>query len=62
MISLIKKNIKRLFKNDIKPHGAYILQQQDKNTIKIKTFNRYNNTYIPGYKTFEDYTENLQNK
>lgn len=62
MISHIKKNIKLLFKNDIKSHGAYIIQQQEKNTIKIKTFNRYNNTYIPGYKTFDDYIANLQNK
>ena len=62
MISHIKKNIKLLFKNDIKPHGACIIQQQEKNTIKIKTFNRYNNTYIPGYKTFDDYIANLQNK
>lgn len=88
MISLIKKNIRHLFKDDVKPLGrwslvydekinrkadlsnedhcgpcgTYILQQQEKNKTKIKELNRLNKTYIPGYKTFEDYTENLQNK
>ena len=44
------------------PCGTYALQQQQKNITKIKVFTRLNKQYIPGYKTFDDYIENLQNK
>lgn len=44
------------------PGGTYAVQQQQKNIAKMRVFTRFNTTYVPGYKTFDDYINYLQNK
>ena len=44
------------------PCGTYALQQQEKNIAKMRVFTRFNTTYVPGYKTFDDYIDYLENK